>query len=295
MFPTLTGPHGRHGRSPLRTPRTLLAAAALGLLALAPVAAAPPPGTSDVVLARAALAALDADGPLRDVNLVVSVVDRVAVIGGPVPSAEHGKRAEALVRGVHGIEDVKNRCFVQPGADPLVRAVADRLGPAPWRAAPALPGVVPHPRTGVASAAVLVSPEATVAAADPAGDHAVVVRRPANPVGGGVLLPPIGASPSGSVLPVVPPVVTPPTAVLTAGPSAPPPATLPGRTADVLTAAAAVRNADSRFAGLTAELHDGTLVIAGSAARAADAWEFAQALRRLPGVARVAVGAVSVP
>ena len=110
-----------------------------------------------------------------------------------------------------------------------------------------------------------------------------------------MLLPPVGSAGSGTVAPVVPPVVTPPTAVLTTGPSTPPPATLPGRTADPRTAAAAVRNADSRFAGLTAELHDGTLVVAGSAARASDAWDFAQALRRLPGVTRVAVGAVNVP
>jgi hypothetical protein len=265
----------------------------LGLLALAPVAAAPP-GTADVVLARSALAAIDADRSLQDVNLVVSVVDRVAVIGGPVPTADHAKRAETVVRGVRGIEDVKYRCFVQPGADPLVRAVADRVGPAPWRAVPELPGVVPNPRTGLASAAPAPS-ENVAAAVGPTGESAVVVRRPANPAGTGVLLPPVAAGGFGTVPPIVPPVVAPPTAVLTTGPPGPAPATVPGRPADVLTAAEAVRAADPRFAGLTVELHDGTLVIGGSAVRASDAWAFAQALRRVPGVARVAVGAVDVP
>jgi hypothetical protein len=35
-------------------------------------------------------------------------------------------------------------------------------------------------------------------------------------------------------------------------------------------------------------------VIAGTAPRTSDAWDFAQAIRRLPGVARVVVGEVSV-
>src|SRR4051812_14780184 len=96
----------------------LFAAAAVGLIAaLAP--AADPTRMSDVILARSALTAIDADPQLREVNLIVSVVDRVAVVGGPVASAEVGKRAETVVRGVSGIADVQNRCFVQEKPDPL--------------------------------------------------------------------------------------------------------------------------------------------------------------------------------
>jgi hypothetical protein len=108
--------------------RTLAILAGLAGLGAAPSATAEAPGTSDVLLARAALAALDADAQLRDVNLVVSVVDRVAVIGGPVPTADAGKRAAWVVQRVPGIAEVKNRCFVQTGSDPLIRAVAERMG-----------------------------------------------------------------------------------------------------------------------------------------------------------------------
>ncbi|MBX9581323.1 MAG: hypothetical protein K2X87_13520, partial [Gemmataceae bacterium] len=69
---------------------------------------------------------------------------------------------------------------------------------------------------------------------------------------------------------------------------------LTGRPGGPLDAAEAARRADPRFAGLTLALADGTLVIGGTAARAADAWDLAQNLRTLPGVDRVAVGSVGV-
>src|SRR5262245_38434261 len=65
------------------------------------------PTVADVITARAALAAIDADPELKGVNLVVSVVDRVAVIGGPVNSAAQSRRAEQVVRAVPGITDVR--------------------------------------------------------------------------------------------------------------------------------------------------------------------------------------------
>ena len=66
-----------------------------------PVMVAKPVTISDVTLARAVLAAFDADPVLKDANILVSVVDRGAVIGGPVNSEEVKKRAEtedALIR-----------------------------------------------------------------------------------------------------------------------------------------------------------------------------------------------------
>ena len=278
----LPGHHGRHGRSPLR----LLAAAALAavLWGLAPAAAGEAPGTSDVLLARSALAALDADPQLRDVNLVVSVVDRVAVIGGPVPTADTGRRAAWVVQRVQGIAEVKNRCFVQAGPDPLIRAVADRVGASRPPLIPELPPIVGGPRTGgaVPPPAAGWEPPAPAAVEPPR-----VSLRPSPPPADSVLLPPVA-----SVAPALPP---PPRAgVLTTGPAAPTGAVVAARPGDVLTAAAAARTASPRFAALTVELRDGTLVIGGSAARAADAWEFAQTLRQLPGVARVAVGQIEV-
>ena len=84
---------------------------------------------SDVALARSVLAAIDADPVLKDVNLIVSIVDRAAVIGGPVVSEDVKKRVEQVVRGVAGVESVKNVCFVQTEPDPLLRAIAQRLKP----------------------------------------------------------------------------------------------------------------------------------------------------------------------
>ena len=290
MSPHLAGSPGRHGRSPLRILRNLAAAVAYGFMTLsaAPAADASATAVSDVVLARAALAALDADSQLKDVNLLVSVVNRVAVIGGPVASAETGKRAAAIIRRVEGIADVKNHCFVQPGLDPLLLALASHSPSSPRRvAATELPGIVASPKTGVVEE-VLPSPgENSFAAVAPA-EKTVVARRPASP-GESVLLPPVGASgtiPLG-VAPIAPPA---PSAILTSVP----PAASAGRGADALGAAEMLRKSEQRFAGLTLTLREGTIVIAGKAVRAADTWDLAQELRRIPGVSRVAVGALEM-
>ena len=119
----------RNANAGSRVPRRYLAVGALfGFLAISAPAADPSaaPAVSDVVLARTALSAIDADPMVRDVNVLVSVVDRVAVVGGPVPSQEHGRRAESIIRRVPGIVEVKNRCFVQEPPDPLLRAMSAR-------------------------------------------------------------------------------------------------------------------------------------------------------------------------
>ena len=259
---------------------------AVGLCA-ALVAVAPAADfVSDVVLARSALAAIDADPQLREVNLIVSVVDRVAVIGGPVSSADVSKRAETVVRGVSGIADVKNRCFVQDKPDPLLRAVADRLGVSRPPLLAELPGVVSPPRPATTSEAR--PPDNAYAALTPPAPVGteVVVRRPANlsvePAGGFLGVP--EAFPSGRLSATLTAIGTPP---------APTGTVFPARPTDVLASAEAIRNADARFTALAVEMRSGTLVIGGKAPRAADAWDFAQALRRVPGVARVVVGAVA--
>src|SRR5690242_4159576 len=85
-----------------------------GLLGVAPAAeplpASAAPNLPDVVLARSALSALDAEPELKGVNLVVSVVNGVAVIGGPVPNTAIAKRAEQIVRKVDGMKEVRNTC-----------------------------------------------------------------------------------------------------------------------------------------------------------------------------------------
>lgn len=264
-------------RSPLRS---LAFTAMSGLVGFSAAPAADPaartasPAISDVVLARSALSAIDADPALRDANLLVSVVDRVAVIGGPVPTLDHGKRAEAIVRRVNGIVEVKNRCFVQDVPDPLLRAMSAR--PAATKSTE-LPGVVPSPKTGLVEEFSPALGSNSLAAVEPS-EKSVVARRPANP-GDSVLLPPVGNS-------------RPATPKSNAAPAAS--GVLAGRTADALAAAESLRKADRRYEKLTVTFTNGTFVIAGAAARASDAWDLADQLRRIPGVPRVALGSLDV-
>jgi hypothetical protein len=275
--------------SPHRLTGPLALAATLGLAAA--LAAADParsPRTSDVVLARAALKALDDDPQLRDVNLVVSVVDRVAVVGGPVPNPDAAKRAERVLRDkVPGLADVKNRCFEQKGGDPLIRMIADRRAdPLPIR--DGLPGVIPDP-AGTMAFTPAPRPQNQFPAIP--SDRSVTVLRPNTAPAAGVLLDPVRpdrlpvppARPDSTNMAAAPP------AVLTT-------TTGSGRPGDLLLAAASIRRANpGKFGGLTAELRAGTLIVGGSARQAAHAWEYAEALRRVPGMVRVAVGTIDVP
>lgn len=259
--------------------RGFTAASVLGVAALAgaaeprqPAAATTPAKASDVVLARSALVALDADAELRGVNFVVSVVDRVALVGGPVANLRQAKRAEEVVRALPGVADVRNTCFVAPGPDPLLRALADRLGsPLPPRPVMLdLPGVL----TGTMPSSPFAPPVPDTAfAQNPTKPGTVVALRPAGEPG--LLGAPVGAA-------VAPPFAPPAT-----------PGVLTANRGDLLTAADAVRGSEPRFAKLTVELRDGVLVVGGSAPLASDAWDFAQKLKSVPGANRVAVGAVA--
>ncbi|HEY1187118.1 MAG TPA: BON domain-containing protein [Gemmata sp.] len=243
--------------------------------------AAKPVSISDVSLANQINAAFDADPILRNVQVLVSVVDRGAVIFGPVNSEEVKKRAEAVARTVPGIASVKNTCFVDADPDPLLRAVASQMKPGtkPAGATP-LPGVAlpptaadgfipkapPQPPTDL----VAMSPNKTVVA-----QHPNVLGAPVNVLGAPVIPRPTGA-------PLLPPAGTPAPGALTGSTSAKP--------ADMQTAVAAVRATDPRFAKLTAEVKsDGKVFVSGSVAKAEDAWDFATALRKVPGVTRIAL------
>jgi hypothetical protein len=184
------------------------------------------------------------------------------------------KRAEAVVRGVRGIESVKNACVVQADPDPLLRAVADRLRPNAPTTAAALPGVALAPGSpdGFLPAAP-PQPALDSLAAGP-NESKTVAQRPHLP-GVNVLGAPVSpASPGGAA-------------------SAPAPGALTGsppKPADLRAAVVAIRNADPRFARLAVELKpDGGLLVVGWSAKPADAWDFAAQLRKVPGVAQVAV------
>lgn len=252
-------------------------------------APARPAGVTDAILSGKVLKAKDQDPVLRQVNLVVSIVDGVAVIGGPVSSPAIAKRAEDLVRQVAPeIKEVRNACFVTAGPDPLLKAVAERMKPTSLPPRPSLtelPGVLstPQPAGSMSSNQVAFGP----------GANTVVAQKPpVSTPGGNVLGAPVGSTGSGGGS----------SPVAVRDPSAPP-GTAPGRltgsngaetlraAGDILTSAGNVKRSDPRFARLTIELKDGILLIGGTAPKAADAWAFADQVRQIPGVTRVVMGA----
>ncbi|QDU20241.1 BON domain-containing protein [Urbifossiella limnaea] len=266
MLPARESPPGRYRQL---AAAALLAATAAGLVSHG--RAADGIAVDDVKLARDALAVLDADPALRDFILVVSVVDRVAVVGGPVGTTAQKTRAADLVRAVPGVREVRNGCFVQIGSEPLLKSNLSAARPLP-----VLPPVVIPLRPGSTAEA---PPTGDLIAAAPqaeplTGERSVVARRPANP-GENILQPPVASSPAAS-----------------AGVSPYPPGVLTTRPAFAESVETA-RRSDTRFAGLRAEFRDGgTVVITGTARRPADAWDFADLVRGVPGVTRVAVGPV---
>jgi hypothetical protein len=256
-----TGPLRRHGRPSLLA---LLAAAGLALgvtAAAAPPELFPRPAPSpDLELTVKAKAALAADPVLAGVNPVVSIVDRVAVVGGPVPSAAAADRLAEVLRGVPGLADVRVSCWVEAPDDPLKKLVADRLR----ASAPA-----PPPAAAPPAAAVDTLP-------DPRPAAQVVVQRAA----GALLLDPAAPRDGRSARAVPQPY-----------PTIPAPAVPVRPDQDVAAAVAVVRGADPRFAGLTAAVRGDAVLIAGRAADG-DAWDFAAAVRRVPGVGRVVLGRI---
>lgn len=287
-------PQPRRTRFRLALPLALTAAAGVGLVvryapaatgviapgepealpvpASAPAAAAEAPRIADVTLARTALAALDAAHDLKGVNVVVSIVDRVAVVGGAVSGPKQAKRIEDVLRSVPGIADVRNNCFVSAGPDPLQGPLADAI----VSQLPQRPVLFDVPGVLTGTVAPSAPPSTLMATADPA--NPVVVRKPS-------------MEPSVLGEPVRP----------AAGPAVPPapvsgtpaPGTLTVNRGDLGTQIDGVRKTEARFAGLKVETRDGVLVIVGTAPLASDAWDFADKLQKLPGITRVAVGPVT--
>lgn len=282
----LNTPHILRGRLSFASLRKLaLMGGMAGYLGMAPAAEPTPPASAapslpDVVLARSALTALDAEAELKGVNLVVSVVNGVAVIGGPVPSAAIAKRAEQIVRKVEGMKEVRNTCFVSSGPDPLLKAIAEKTGSLPPRPIMGeLPAILGNPSTPPMSP----FPQGGKVVIGNA-DSTVVARKPALSSSGaaGLLGAPVGPAEPNTSSPVIPPA------------SAAAPGQLTGSTAGgVLAAANEMKRTEARFANLTIELRDGTLVVGGSAPLASDGWDFAKKIQHVPGVSRVVVGTVA--
>jgi hypothetical protein len=202
-----------------------------------------------------AKAAIAADPLLKEVNPIISIVDRVAVVGGPVPSDAAAERIGEVLRRVPGLTDVRVSCWVETADDPLKRLVADRLGTTP----------PPHPvpRSYAQEPATLPDPR-------PAAQ--VVAQRTTMGIGSLLMDPVSPRSPNSPVRPQYPTI--------------PAPAVPVRPKTNLATAIEDILQADPRFSGLTAAVRGDAVVITGRAAEGA-AWDLADAIRRIPGVGRV--------
>lgn len=224
-------------------------------------------------------------------NLLVTVIDGVAVIGGPVPDEQLSRAIETVVAGVDGVARVKVTVWaVSPArSDPLTARLEDKLNPRPI--AP------PQP-------AVTLSVPGDTPRPDPRPTGSVTGRTHAHP-SPSLLQPPVQSGERTSRAPHVrppgaePPEYTPiPATNLPTEPVAEPLSATPVRAAAPRDPERATEpdawKRDPRFAKLTVEVRNGTAVIGGRAAAHTAAWDLADEVRNWPTVERVVVGRVDV-
>ena len=239
-------------------------------------------GTSEDELAIRIQKALAADSQLEGhrLNLLVNVIDGVAVIGGPVPDGALLPSIEQVVKSVNGVRNVKVSVWVQPNrpTDPLIGQVGESFVSRPRqiesKPRPAIPTLsLPSDRvpaeTSVASP-VLLDPviNTTVARGDRNG-----------------MVP--GASPQQ--YPNIPPTDLPTSPVVEDTEWSVFPA---NKSPDGFEQVITELRRDARFARLTATFRNGIATVGGSARNRVDVWEFASALREMPSVQRVVIGEV---
>jgi hypothetical protein len=107
------------------------------LLGMGASISATPPKIDDILLTIKARQLLYQDAELRSYNIGVQVIDRVAILFGPVPKIELGRRAEARLRGLFELRTVRNELEVPA---PLPQLPVERPN------SPALvPGQEPRP------------------------------------------------------------------------------------------------------------------------------------------------------
>lgn len=267
---------------------------------------------NDDVLQLRIQSAIDNDPELkpRRLTVLVNVVDRVAVIGGPVPDTDVITRLEAVARAVPGVASVRVSAWVPASlapSDPLGRKVAELMKPPPAEpsAEPPLLSLPPVARPAaeppVAKPPILPPARAPVPPSiDPRPQGSSTSKRgpdgllldPVAPTGTGFR--PAPRAPGASALPyeTIPPPNVPalpprpevrPEPTPDFAPVDPPPAP------KALSALDELRR-DARFTGLRLEIAGGVAVISGRAAGGSErVWALAQAVRKLPGVERVVV------
>lgn len=246
--------------------------------------ALPPVKHADDELALRVQSAVANDTELRrhQLKLLVNVLDGVAVVGGPVPSLDVRPRLEAVVSTVEGIRRVKLTIWVPAPAnvDPLVTRVGEQMAPTrrtePKPASPP-PVLLSVPTDGGRTADTAArTPEKLPGLSDPVVSVTTSDRRPA-------------AGVPGSQPPPYPPIPA------TNLPTEPVPEggwqSVPVRS-DLFDKSVAEVKRNPKFGGLRVEVANGVATVSGTAARHADAWDFAAEVRNLPTVQRVVVGEV---
>jgi hypothetical protein len=227
---------------------------AIFTMLLATASAQPLTTESDLDLIAKIKAAIAERAETKSLAVTVSVVDGVAVVGGAVPSAAVADRLMAIVKGVPGLADASVHCWIPASVDPLTAAVQTRLQSSMAVAAP-LPDA-PPPLRIIAPARPTVAQRGEPAT-KPTGYSPVPPPAPPAPAG----------SPEHETIPAVNVPVKP--------------------VQDVAAAVDAVRHRDRRFAQLQVKTVFGQVVVSGVNADAA--WDFADAVRKVPGVDRVIV------
>jgi hypothetical protein len=198
--------------------------------------------------------ALAQDSELGPLNLGVRVRQRVAVLWGPVPSADLGKRAVELVKRLPELIDVHSELHVQPVADPVLDYLPPMQPPPmgqPWGAPPTRPAVVFTNH----SARSLPEPSSRAFQDSEAEPVLPAIRIPRSSSG--------------------------PVAESTTGPP-------------LIEAVMRVQRGDARFRQLRPEVQGALVRLHGDAGCWADIHELARRLTAVPGVERVVLGEIRI-
>jgi hypothetical protein len=220
-------------------------------------------------------------------NLLVNMIDGMAVIGGEVPDLKLIPHIEKAVRGVAGVRSVKVSGWLPAGnkLDKFGEKVAEQMVPAkppmPETVKPLSPPVEPPPAPPLSISAPKTAPQ----------------LKPLPP--DAMFLDPIaststsksGVSPGAAPLPypTIPPPGVPTQPILVPETGWQPVVPAPTRQAWE-----EVRKLDPRFAGMEVLRNGRAYTITGRAAKLTDAWDFAEELQKMPGVETVVVGRVLV-
>lgn len=214
----------------------------------------------DIRLTLESRQSLNADAKLAALNLGVAVKSGIATLFGPVPSEELARRAEARVRVVTGLRNVRNELHIAPPLDPDLRELARALEKSEARR-PATPELIlTLDPTGLAMrppiahhAPTPVSSLFSLAKSDPAP----TMISPAAPAGHGPIPPSFPAE--------------------------------HGEGKDPTAEIGRLRQSDNRYRGLSAKWLQGVVSISGTVRQWTDLWDFAGAVSKLPGVERVRI------